>query len=368
MVRDLCEALSLSYVLPLGPFHPDWQTPMRMVLRVEGEQIADVEFRDGYTNRGISERLTRTTIPQGLHLVSHICAADSHAHSLGFCLALEQLLKINASERAAALRLLACEVERATVHLSTMKDVLTILGLQRDAEHVQKLHHGLFEVMQHLCGSSTPPNYIVPGGVRQDLSSTEQESMALQFRRLERLMYRFVDRFIDHRGVLRRCVGIGVLSREAAEQFGVRGPMARAAGIGFDARIDRAYGAYAQFPPSRVTQERGDVYARLVIFALEAFESLKLAIRVLANLPSGDWAGNAPDSVPQGSVTANVESARGTLRYSIQSNGVKLTSVKIDAPRQFDRLIARTILAGMNIDDAPLIIASASACTACSEE
>ena len=357
----------MSYLLPLGPFHPTWRGPLRMVLRVEGERIADVEYRDGYGERGVAERLARASIPQAIHIVSHICALDSQAHTLAFCQALETLLKLTLPARAAALRVIAAEVERAIVHLGALTDVLHTLGLSRDAEHLGKLQRGLIEVQQHLCGATVQPNYHLPGGVRQDLAANARESMLLQLRREERLMYRFLDRFIDHRGVLRRTVGYGVLGKEAAEQFGVRGPMARATGIPYDARLDRPYAAYAQFVPNRVMQERGDVYSRLVVLALETFESIKIPVRVLSDLPAGEWAGNAPDAVPAGSATSAVESARGTLRYTVQSNGVKLTSVRIDAPRQFDRLIARTMLAGMNVDNAALIIASAAPCVACSE-
>jgi Ni,Fe-hydrogenase III large subunit len=341
---------------------------MRIVLRVEGERIADVEYRDGYNDRGIAERLTRASIPQAIHIVSHICAVDTQAHTLVFCQALEALLKVKVPERAATLRVIAAEVERSIAHLGALIEVLNALGLTREATYLGKLHHGLGEVQQHLCGASVQPNYHVPGGVRQDITSGAREAMLLQLRRLERLMYRFVDRFIDHRGVLQRTVGYGLLGREAAEQFGVRGPIARAAGIPYDARIDRPYAAYATFVPNRVVQERGDVYSRLVVLALEAFESLKLAIKTLSNLPDGEWAGNAPDAVPAGSATATVESARGTLRYTVQSNGVKLTNVRIDAPRQFDRLLARTFLAGMIVDDAALIIASTAPCVACAEQ
>lgn len=357
----------MSYLLPLGPFHPGWRGPMRVVLRVEGERIADVEYRDGYDDRGISERLTRASIPQAIHIASHICALDSQAHTLAFCQALESLLKVVVPERAATLRVIAAEVERTIAHCDALIEGLHTLGLTREATHLGKLQHGLGEVQHHLCGATIQPNYHVPGGVRQDLPASAREAMLLHLRRIERLMYRFVDRFIDHRGVLRRTVGYGVLGREAAEQFGVRGPMARAAGIAYDARIDRPYAAYSSFVPSRVAQERGDVYSRFVVLALEGFESLKLAIRALSNVPDGEWAGNAPDAVPAGTATTSVESARGTLRYTVQSNGVKLTSVRIDAPRQFDRLLARTILAGMIVDDAALIIASTAPCIACAE-
>ena len=357
----------VSYLLPLGPFHPAWNSPMRVVLRVDGEHIADVEYRDGYASRAVPERLARSSIGQGFHVASHVCALDSHAHTLAFCQAIETLMKLKPTPRAAALRVVAAETERTIVHLATLKTCVNIMGLSRDAGWLQKLEQGLIEVQQHLCGAAVQPNYMIPGGVRQELDGAARESMLLQFRKLERLMFRFVDRFIDDRGVLRRTVGIGILSREATEQFGVRGILARANGLTYDARIDKPYAAYAEFAPHPIAQERGDVYARLVMMALEAFESIKLAIRVLGNLPDGDWAGTMPDSVPAGTATGTVESARGTLRYTVQSNGTNMTHVRIDPPRQLDRLLARTFLAGMHVDDAMLIIASTAPCAACSE-
>ncbi len=340
---------------------------MRFVLQVEGERIADVEYRDGYAERGIAERLLRSSIPQAITIVSHICATDSVAHTLAFCQALEGLSQITVHERGAALRMIAAEVERAQVHIQAIKDAHHSLGLERDAQYLGRLLNALYEVQYNLTGVPMQPNFVLPGGVKQDLTVEQREKMAVHLRRVERLMYRFIDRFIDHRGVLRRSVGIGVLGREAAEQFGIRGPLARAAGIPYDTRIDRPYALYDLFIPSRVTQERGDVYSRLVVMVLEAFESLKLILRILSDLPEGEWLGNAPASVPEGSVTSMVESAHGTLRYSVQSNGVRLTSLRIDAPRQFDRLLARTFLGGMAVDDTALIIASVAPCVACTE-
>ena len=357
----------MSYLLPLGPFHYGWQSPIRVVLTVEGERIEDVEYRDGYQGRSIQERLGRSSLPQALHIVRHLCAQDSVAHTLAFCQALEQLGRIPIHERGVALRMIAAEVERAMVHVSAMLQVYQALGLDRDSKQLKRLQTALYEVQHHLTGSSLQPDYVLPGGVRQDLPDDQREKMAVHLRSVERIMYRFIDRFIDHRGILRRTVGTSVLAREAGEQFGIRGMIARAAGIPYDTRVDRPYALYDQYVPSRITQEHGDVYGRMVVMTLEAFESLKLILRMLSDLPRGEWLGSVPASVPEGSATTMVESARGMLRYTIRSNGVRLTDVHIDAPRQFDRLLARTFLAGMAVDDAGLIIASLAPCLACAE-
>jgi Ni,Fe-hydrogenase III large subunit len=62
-----------------------------------------------------------------------------------------------------------------------------------------------------------------------------------------------------------------------------------------------------------------------------------------------------------------VEGPRGLIRYVVESDGRRMTHVRIDAPRQLDRLLARTLLSGALIDNAVAIVASTDPCTACAE-
>ena len=55
------------------------------------------------------------------------------------------------------------------------------------------------------------------------------------------------------------------------------------------------------------------------------------------------------------------------IRYTIESDGRKITQARIDTPRQLDRLLARTLLSGALIDNTVAIIASIDSCTACAE-
>ena len=81
----------MTYSLALGPFHPAWRGPQRFDFKLNGERIADIEYQDGFNERGCAERLPRLDLPQALHLVTRICGTCSFAHSLAFCQALEQL-------------------------------------------------------------------------------------------------------------------------------------------------------------------------------------------------------------------------------------------------------------------------------------
>jgi Ni,Fe-hydrogenase III large subunit len=239
--------------------------------------------------------------------------------------------------------------------------------MEHRARELAALRELALEGQQTLSGARVAPDLCVPGGLRRDLSAHGREELLVMLPKLNRALYRFVDGMIDHRALLARTIEIGALPRAAAEQFGVRGPLARASGIPRDVRADHPYAAYAQLEFRPITQEGGDVYARLLLLLLEAYESVKLAEQALEQLPDGAAQQSLPETLKSGQGSAATEGPRGMIRYVVESDGRRITSVRIDAPRQLDRLLARTLLAGALIDNAVAIVASTDHCTACAE-
>ena len=47
----------MSYILPLGPYHPALEEPVHVKLLTEGELIKDSEVFIGYNHRGIEKLL-----------------------------------------------------------------------------------------------------------------------------------------------------------------------------------------------------------------------------------------------------------------------------------------------------------------------
>ncbi|KAB8144553.1 NADH-quinone oxidoreductase subunit D [Chloroflexia bacterium SDU3-3] len=358
----------MSYSLALGPFHPAWRGPQRLILRVDGERIADLEYRDGYNERGIADRLARLDLPQALYLASRVCGTCSFAHSLAFCQAIESLCGLEVGERAAMLRVAAAELERIGSHLLAAAMLLESLGLEQAGGRLRALREQGLGLMARVSGARLAPDLCVPGGVRRNLAASDREEVLIAVPKLNRGLYALIESLIDQRSLLARAVNVGALPKTAAEQYGVRGPLARASGIARDLRADHPYAAYNSLPFRVITQDGGDIYARLLVLLLEAFESVKLVELGLQNLPMGDWQGEIPRKLQQGQASAATEGPRGLIRYTIESDGERLKQVRIDAPRQLDRLLARTMLAGALLDNAVPIIASCDVCTACAEQ
>ncbi|NOK63407.1 MAG: NADH-quinone oxidoreductase subunit D [Chloroflexi bacterium AL-W] len=355
----------MTSILSLGPHHPAWDGPQRLIIRLNGERIVDVEYRDESAEPDYADQLTRADIAQALDLVARICKPCAFAHSLAFCQALEDLCEISVEDRAAYLRCAVVELERVVAHLQVVATLLNTLGMEPHGAKLLKIHAAAIQLLTTISGSHNIRDMILPGGVRRDLSDKDKERMLDYIQRVHRSLYRFTDSIIDHRALLMRTVDVGGLPRTAAEQFGVRGPLARASSLARDVRADQPYAAYDKLSFRIITQEGGDVYARLVVLLLEAFESVKLVEQAIQELPEGAWQGAIPQNIKAGQADSAVEGPTGLVRYSLESDGYHITQARISVPRQLDRLLVRTLLSGGLIDNAVPIVASCAPSLAC---
>ncbi len=358
----------MSYLLPLGPFHPALRTPQRIVLRVDGETIQDIEHRDGYSARNITERVRRGDLARSYALITRICGVHSHHHALAWTMALETLGGLTAPPRAQVLRTVASELERAASHLHTAALVFELLGLGHVQRQLIGLREWVLAATQHLTGHRLVIDFVRPGGVLVDLTGAERVAIQGLVTRPSAALYRLIDKTIQRRSFSGRVVGVGTLLLPAAQKLGVTGPLGRASGIQCDLRVDAPYGAYADMKPAPVTQTGGDTYARILLLLLETYDSLQLVHRLLNALPDGAWQGRSLEALPPGSATAMVEAPAGPLRHTLISDGTRLTTINIETVGAPQRLVLRALLAGQLVENAALIVASTGACMTCAED
>lgn len=359
--------ITLSYLLSLGPFHSAFRTPQRIILRAEGDIIQDIEHRDGYNERGIAERVRRADLARSYPLINRICGVHSHHQALAWTIALEMIAGIEVGARAQILRTVAAELERAASHLQHAAIVFELIGLGQVQRQLVALREWILASMQHLTGHRQVVDYVRPGGVNVDLTNEERAAIQRLIKRPSEVLYRLIDRTIRRRAFTRRVVGMGSLQQGPAESLGIAGPVGRASGIQRDLRVDAPYAAYADVKPAQVTQTGGDTYARVMLLLLEAYDSMQLVLKLLEDLPEGAWQGEPLEALPPGSSSAAVEAPSGPVRYTLTSDGTRLTKLTIEAIGAPHRLVWRALLAGQLVEDAAIIIASVGACSACAE-
>jgi Ni,Fe-hydrogenase III large subunit len=128
---------------------------------------------------------------------------------------------------------------------------------------------------------------IMLGGAK-DISSEVLKEVQETLVRIEKEMEEVLKVALQTDGLKERFETTGVLSFNAARDYGARGIAARASGVTSDYRIDHQYAAYEKFAPALITETSGDVMARFMVRVRELKESLRLIRLVLAELPRGE--------------------------------------------------------------------------------
>jgi NADH-quinone oxidoreductase subunit D len=95
-----------------------------------------------------------------------------------------------------------------------------------------------------------------------------------------------------------RTRGISPITAEQALQWGLSGPIARAAGVEWDLRKSNPYSAYERFEFDVPTGTHGDVYDRYIVRMEEMRQSLRIIEQAIDNLPAGPFRSDNRKFVP----------------------------------------------------------------------
>src|SRR6476620_8067183 len=155
--------------LNIGPQHPATHGTLRIIVRLDGEQVVWAEPSAGYMHRGYEKLTEVRTYPQVTTLVNRIDWLGSFANEVPFILAAEKLMDIEAPPRAQHIRTILFELSRiANISLflgdlgAQMGAVTPVFYAFRDREHVLNL-------IEAATGGRFHPNFDRIGGLKDDL-------------------------------------------------------------------------------------------------------------------------------------------------------------------------------------------------------
>src|SRR6195952_1072234 len=98
--------------LNIGPQHPATHGSLRIIVRLDGEQVIWAEPALGYMHRGYEKVLEVRSFPQINALVNRIDWLGSFSNEVPFVLAVEKLMNVEAPERAQYIRTILFELSR----------------------------------------------------------------------------------------------------------------------------------------------------------------------------------------------------------------------------------------------------------------
>src|SRR6478609_8867681 len=103
---------SEGMTLNIGPQHPATHGTLRIVAKLDGEQVVSCEPIAGYMHRGYEKLTEVRTYPQVTTLINRIDWLGSFANEVPFILAAEKLMDVEAPPRAQYIRTILFELSR----------------------------------------------------------------------------------------------------------------------------------------------------------------------------------------------------------------------------------------------------------------
>ena len=357
----------MSYIVPIGPYHPALEEPVHTRLYTDGEEITSAEVFIGYNHRGIEKLSTQKNYIQTLVMVERVCGICSHSHALTYALACEKIAGMNVPKRGQYIRVIVEELERLHSHYLWLGIALHLIGHDSLFMHCWDDREAIMDILEEVSGNRVNYGMVTIGGARRDISDDTRRNVLSMLDKIEQSLVKLRDILLADKTVALRTQGVGVLTTEDAIRIGAVGPHARASNLPVDVRKDAPYSSYEDFDFNIAVWDSCDVFARVVIRVLENFESIKIIRQALDMLPAGPInLGNKIPKIPVGETMMRHEAPRGQLTYKVVSAGGECNKrLSIHVPTFKNAPTVPTMLKGNSVADAGLIIASIDPCFSC---
>jgi NADH-quinone oxidoreductase subunit D len=352
--------------LNIGPQHPSTHGVLRLRLTLDGERITSADPIVGYMHRGAEKLFEVRDYRQIVVLANRHDWLSAFASELGVVLAAERMLGMEVPVRAVWARTLLAELNRVLNHLMFLGSYPLEIGAITPIFYSFREREQLQRVMEEISGGRMHYMFNRVGGLKEDLPAgwlgRVTETVAAVRHGIGDL-----DRLIMGNEIFRaRTRGVGVLTREQIEQYGVSGPIARATGVDFDLRRDEPYLAYGELSDVLrvVTRTEGDCLARFECLLEQVRVSLDLAdacVARLSELPPGPINTRLPKvlKVPEGHTYAWTENPLGINGYYLVSHGEKTPwRLKLRSASYNNIQVLREMLPGQLVADMIAILGS----------
>ncbi|MEI7757115.1 MAG: NADH-quinone oxidoreductase subunit D 1 [bacterium] len=348
--------------LNIGPQHPATHGTLRIIARLDGEQVVWAEPSCGYMHRGYEKLTEVRTFPQVTSLINRIDWLGSFANEVPFILAAEKLMNVEAPPRAQWIRTILFELSR----IANVSLFLGDLGVQmgaitpvflafRDREYVLNL-------IESATGGRFHPNFDRIGGLKDDLPAGWIDETKVVMKKLRNFCDEIETLLFGNEIFQSRTRGIGVIPRDVALQYGLSGANLRASGVDWDLRRDQTIPlAYDKVDFKVWTHPDGDSFARCWVRLQETREATKIVDQLLDGIPSGPVMAKVPKiiKVPEGEAWVSTENPLGEMGYYVVSRGdLGPFRVKIRSASFNNISITPWLLRGVYVPDIITILAS----------
>lgn len=312
-----------EFLVNMGPQHPATHGVLRLILKLDGEQVVSVEPDIGFLHRNFEKIAENRTYPQVIPFTDRLDYVASMSANFGYCLAVEKLMKVEVPRRAQILRVIMAELQRIASHLVFYGTFALDIGAVTPFLYAFRERERILDLFEMVCGARLTYNYFRIGGVSRDLPEGFVDRTKEFLNYFKPKLKEYDDLLSFNVIFLERTKKIGILLKEKAIDYACSGPVLRGSGIKWDLRVDEPYSIYSEFEFDVPTGKTGDSFDRYYVRLLEMRESCKIIEQALLLLSPGEIVAKIPRVIkpPAGEVFVRTEAPRGELGFYIVSDG-----------------------------------------------
>jgi NADH-quinone oxidoreductase subunit D len=247
----------------------------------------------------------------------------SVSNGLGYCLAIEKLLNVEAPPRAQVVRVILTELNRIASHLIWLGTHALDIGAITPLFYVFREREEILNIFEAYCGARLTTHAFRIGGLQYETYDGFEQQVKAFCDMFPPKVDEYEELLTGNRMWIDRLKGIGILTGEECKQYGVTGPMLRAAGVKWDLRKAQPYSGYQKYDFEIPTCENGDTYDRYIVRMQEMRQSTRIIRQAVEDIPSGPIMGKVPKVIkpPVGEVYVSIEAPKGELGYFVVSDG-----------------------------------------------
>jgi NADH-quinone oxidoreductase subunit D len=349
--------------LNIGPQHPATHGTLRIIAKLDGEQVVSCEPSPGYMHRGYEKLTEVRTYPQITTLVNRIDWVGHFANEVPFILAAEKLMGIEAPPRAQHVRTILFEMARQANLVLFLGDLGAQLGGVTAVFYAFRDREFILNQMEALTGGRFHPNFDRIGGIKDDMPKGWIADTKKAMQKVRDFCDEIETLLIGNEIFQTRTRGVGVIPADVALSYGLSGPNLRGSGVDWDLRRDNCPPGlpYDKLDWKVWTHPDGDCFSRSWVRLQEVRESTKMVDQLLDSMPSGPIMAKVPRiiKVPEGEAYVETENPLGAMGYYVISKG-ELTPfrVKIRTPSFNNISIVPWVTKGVYVADVITILAS----------
>jgi len=277
-----------NMTINFGPQHPAAHGVLRLVLEMDGEVIERADPHIGLLHRGTEKLMEYKTYLQALPYLDRLDYVSPMCQEHAYCLAIEKLLKCQVPIRAQYIRVLFSEITRILNHIMAITTQALDVGAMTPLLWLFEEREKMMEFYERVSGSRMHSAYFRTGGVHQDLPKGLLEDIAKFADGFCKYVDDLESLLTENRIFKQRMVGIGVVSKEEALDWGFSGPMIRGSGIAWDLRKSQPYEVYGKMEFDVPIGKNGDSYDRYLIRVEEMRQSIRIIKQCIEQIPEGE--------------------------------------------------------------------------------